>query len=259
MPALLSTVTVAAVGLTCKAVFATRLCSVQVTGLGTLLNALEHTNGRGVVTVSNHISTLDDPLTWGILPARCFFSSRTTRWALGASDVVFTNPVFSTFFHLGQTIETFRGQGVYQKAVDSAIHKLDNGGWVHLFGEGKIYQPNAYPKDSQGLSHLPRFKWGVGRILMESSHKLPMVIPMWLTGYERLMPEGRPFPYKYIPRFGTKLGVAIGDPIPPEQLLAAMSSNPHDTDASRSQVTALVHDHVEALGRRASANPSLLT
>jgi hypothetical protein len=38
--------------------------------------------------------------------------------------------VFSTFFRLGQTIETFRGQGIYQKAVDIAIQKVENGGWV---------------------------------------------------------------------------------------------------------------------------------
>ena len=72
-----------------------------------------------------------------------------------------TDSVFSTFFRLGQTIETFRGQGIYQKAVDAASHKVDNGGWVHLFSEGKVNQPQAYPIDFEGLARLPRFKWGV--------------------------------------------------------------------------------------------------
>ena len=37
-------------------------------------------------------SSLDDPVTWGVLPARYYFQSHTTRWALGASDIIFTNP-----------------------------------------------------------------------------------------------------------------------------------------------------------------------
>lgn len=35
--------------------------------------------------------SLDDPLTWGVLPARCFLNLRDMRWALGASDIMFTN------------------------------------------------------------------------------------------------------------------------------------------------------------------------
>ena len=38
--------------------------------------------------------------------------------------------VFSAFFSLGQTIETFRGKGIYQAAVDIAIQKVNLGGWV---------------------------------------------------------------------------------------------------------------------------------
>ena len=40
--------------------------------------------------------------------------------------------VFSTFFKLGQTLETFRGRGIYQEAVDTAIHKLNQGHWVRF-------------------------------------------------------------------------------------------------------------------------------
>ena len=49
----LSTLTVAYVGLTCKAVLSTGLCSVKVTGLNHLLNALQANDGRGVVTGSS--------------------------------------------------------------------------------------------------------------------------------------------------------------------------------------------------------------
>ena len=62
--------------------------------------------------------------------------------------------------------------GVFQPAVDNAIKKLDEGGWVHFFGEGKVNQPYQYEllrstKEAGGTSgvenlvaRLPRFKWG---------------------------------------------------------------------------------------------------
>lgn len=39
----------------------------------------------------NHISVLDEPLMWGTLPWWTFQSPRTTRWTLGASDIIFKN------------------------------------------------------------------------------------------------------------------------------------------------------------------------
>jgi monolysocardiolipin acyltransferase len=100
--------------------------------------------------ILNRQFRLDDPITWGVLPARLHWSSRTTRWTLGASDIMFTNPyvnkvsyilsfpelsclpdsAFSAFFRAGQVLETFRGRGIYQPAVDTAIEKLDQGQWV---------------------------------------------------------------------------------------------------------------------------------
>jgi hypothetical protein len=41
-----------------------------------------------------------------------------------------SDSVFSAFFREGQVLETFRGRGIYQPAVDTAIEKLDQGQWV---------------------------------------------------------------------------------------------------------------------------------
>lgn len=46
----------------------------------------------------------------------------------------------------------------------------------------------------------------------------PVIIPMWLTGFDQLMPEGRAFPYKYLPRPGAELSVTFGNPIPPSTI-----------------------------------------
>ncbi|KAG6866492.1 hypothetical protein C0991_003036 [Blastosporella zonata] len=294
---LVSRATVTAVGLTCKAVLNLGFCSVKVDGLHHLHSALHasaRNAGQGIITgwltvhfhfcpadkhkVANHISTLDDPVTWGVLPTRYYLSSRTTRWALGASDVMFTNPIFSAFFRHGQTLETFRGKGVHQPAVDAAIHKLDQGEWVHLYGEGKINQPETYQTDASGIARLPRFKWGVGRILMETLNP-PVIVPMWLTGFDKLMPEGRSFPYKYLPRYGAQLSVTFGSPIPSEEILDALgtltpkapppdavkpvgwvkdkvseqlqapSIGEEDLLKIRANVTAVIQRHVEGLGR----------
>jgi len=100
----------------------------------------------------------------------------------------------------------------------------------------------------------------------------PVVIPMWITGFDQLMPEGRPFPYKYLPRIGARLGVTFGDPIPAIELLealhpssslvnasqsiksnvssAAIGPSPDDptTALIRQRVTAIIHREVERLG-----------
>ena len=44
---------------------------------------------RGLVTVMNHSSLLDDPFTWGILPFKFFLSPANIRWSLGADNVCF--------------------------------------------------------------------------------------------------------------------------------------------------------------------------
>ncbi|KAI0740387.1 acyltransferase-domain-containing protein [Earliella scabrosa] len=216
----LSKATVSAVGLFSKALLNIGFCSsVTVNGLDNLLHALEddeRRKGRGVITMSNHISTLDDPVVWGVLPSRFYRDSRMTRWTLGASDIMFTNPVFSTFFRYGQVIETFRGNGIFQPAIDTAIEKLNRGEWIHLFGEGKV-NPDSGNKESPNAGRLLRFKWGVGRIIMEAE-KAPVIIPMWLTGFDKLMPEGRPFPYKFLPRPGAALSVTFGKPVPAQDI-----------------------------------------
>lgn len=298
MAELLSTATITATGLLCKAFLNSGLCSITVSNLHILLDALRNNkrrrHGQGVVTVANHISTLDDPLVWGTLPAKLYLNSSTTRWSLGASDIMFTNPLFSAFFRNGQVLETFRGNGIFQPSVDIAIKQLNEGNWVHLFGEGKVNQPPNYPR-SHGVARLPRFKWGVGRILMETAVP-PVIIPMWLTGFDKLMPEHRVFPYKYFPKLGIRLGVAFGDPIPVEEIMAVLSAHSYEPlvtegsvefkpsdkfhqsarvgctvmqaeerfalgrerkrqlDVMRSDVTAIVQRAVEVLGRQVSGN-----
>ncbi|KAF8603296.1 acyltransferase-domain-containing protein [Ceratobasidium sp. AG-I] len=207
-----SFLTIGTIGLGSKALLNTICSGVTINGLQHLLTALDETNrnGRGIITVSNHISVVDDPLVWGALPAgKCILTPRNMRWTLGASDIMFTNPVYGWFFRNGQVIETVRGAGVHQPALDIAVAKLNSGAWVHVFPEGKVNQESCKP-DGQ----LLRFKWGVGRLIM-STIETPTIIPMYISGLHKVMPEPRRF--KFLPRPGHHISITFGDPAAPTQ------------------------------------------
>ncbi len=93
---------------------------------------------------------------------------------------MFTSPLLSKFFRNGQCIETHRDGGIYQKAIDESIAKLSSGEWIHLFPEGYVNVSTS--------TKLRRFKWGISRMLLEAE-KLPTVVPIWITGFDQLMPE----------------------------------------------------------------------
>ncbi|XP_073390283.1 N-acylphosphatidylethanolamine synthase isoform X2 [Physcomitrium patens] len=111
--------------------------------------------GTPLVTVSNHMSTLDDPLMWGIRglpladPKRC-------RWTLAAEDICFTNVFFSYFFRLGKCIPITRGAGIYQPHMAEALERLNEGEWLNTFPEGKVCQE---------LGPLRRLKWGTASLI----------------------------------------------------------------------------------------------
>ncbi|KAH7334033.1 acyltransferase-domain-containing protein [Rhizoctonia solani] len=202
-----SRLTLATIGLCGRLFLNTACASVKIHGLQYLLTALDEAGrkDRGIITVANHISVVDDPLVWSALPVgRCILNPRNMRWTLGASDIMFTNPVYNWFFHNGQVIETVRGAGVHQPAVDTAVAKLNSGAWVHVFPEGKVNQESC-----QAGGKLLRFKWGVGRMIM-STTKVPVIIPMHISGLQKVMPEPRQF--KFLPRPGHHISITFGDP-----------------------------------------------
>ncbi|KAJ9092616.1 hypothetical protein QFC19_008654 [Naganishia cerealis] len=92
---------------------------------------------------------------------------------------MFTNPVLSKYFSSGQVIETVRGGGVFQPAIDDAIRKLDQGEWVSLFAVW-------YGQQDIASSNLTRF--------------------------DDVMPDTRKH-LRFLPRPGKSVSITIGQPI----------------------------------------------
>ncbi|KAK9919887.1 hypothetical protein M0R45_028461 [Rubus argutus] len=174
-------VAVPVIGNVCH-VFMNGLNRVQVYGLEKLHDALlRRPKDKPLITVSNHVASMDDPLVIAaLLPPNHFFRSV-------------------------KVLSVSRGDGIYQKGMDIAISKLNQGGWVHIFPEGS--------RSRDGGKTMGASKRGVGRLVLDADN-IPMVVPFVHSGMQDIMPIGAS-----IPRIGKTVTVVIGDPIYFDDLL----------------------------------------
>ncbi|KAF2875351.1 hypothetical protein BDV95DRAFT_564967 [Massariosphaeria phaeospora] len=131
-----SAFTMGAVAMICRG-FLYGLSKPEAHGLDQFLQLLDERDDvegrqRGLITVSNHVSIVDDPLIWGILPLRYTWSPDNMRWGLGSFDLCFQNKFTSTFFTLGQVLPTHRTAhsafgGLFQPTMTQAIRLLSRG------------------------------------------------------------------------------------------------------------------------------------
>lgn len=184
--------------------FTSLLSFTTVQNLETLTELIKsRPKGTPLLTVSNHMSTLDDPLMWG-LPGISALDHKVLRWILTAEDICFTNPVFSYFFRLGKCIPVTRGGGIYQPAMSEALDRLNEGEWLHSFPQGKVMQDDVA---------LPRLKWGVGRLIARAAVP-PIVLPLAHSGFERVMPEEYMFGRRpLIPLCFKRISIVVGEPM----------------------------------------------
>ncbi|OMP03289.1 Tafazzin [Corchorus olitorius] len=216
---MLQAVAVPLLGNVCH-VFMNGLNRVQVYGLEKLHDALlNRPRNKPLLTVSNHVASMDDPLVIAsLLPPRVLLDAQNLRWTLCASDRCFNNPVTAAFFRSVKVLPVSRGDGIYQKGMDMAILKLNSGGWVHIFPEGS--------RSRDGGKVVRPSKRGVGRLVLDAD-TTPIVLPFVHTGMQDIMPIGANFP-----RIGKTVTVLIGDPIHFDDILNAEET----TDASRGKL-----------------------
>ncbi|CAO3595112.1 unnamed protein product [Absidia cylindrospora] len=137
----------------------------------------------------------------------------------------------ATFFSMGKAIPTIRGGGIYQPAVDFAIDRLNHGGWIHVFPEGKVNQ----------TEEMLRFKWGIGRLIMESD-VCPIVIPMWHQGMDQVRPLRGPFVQLFKP-----VMVVFGEPLDCQPILDAWNKGDLTEEETRIRLTAKMVDAINQL------------
>ncbi|KAF2074086.1 hypothetical protein CYY_004615 [Polysphondylium violaceum] len=201
-PKIVSRVLMASVGLLCKFWLGFNTVTVHNGDLLTQQVEKTHKERNPLITVCNHISNLDDPICWGILPVNLICNASSARWTLGASNILFSNQLRSKFFELGKCIKIVRGDGIYQEGMTEVIDRLTEGQWLNIFPEGRVNQSGS----------LLYFKWGVGRMVAECFRKTgitPTVLPIYHNGLQHSMPLGQ----KAIPRPFQKLDIFVGETI----------------------------------------------
>eukprot|EP01133_Synstelium_polycarpum_P001016 gene1016-1156_t len=241
-PRILSKFLFTAVGATCSAYL--KLCTTRLTNWDRFEDIMKHrrdyladpsklhpaaershgtyifdrnNNLRPLITVSNHIANLDDPILWGNLPWSVQSEPSSMRWTLGAADILFTNPIVSTFFSLGKCIKIVRGGGIYQQGIEETLDRMAEGQWIHLFPEGKVNQSKQ----------LLYFKWGVGRLIAESKVS-PIILPIYHKGLEQAMPLNAQGAVTIpIPRPFKRFEVFVGEPFECDELVDAFKADPN--------------------------------
>ncbi|CAN6250561.1 unnamed protein product [Urochloa humidicola] len=198
--------------------------------------------GTPLLTVSNHMSTVDDPLMWGFkgFPTS---DAKLGRWVLTAEDICFRNVVMSYMFRLGKCVPIARGGGIYQEHMNEALDVLINGDWLHSFPEGKIAQDDE---------PIRRLKWGTASLIVRAP-VTPIVLPIVHSGFEKVMPEnlffGRRPP---VPLWGKKIDIIIGDPIEFDMasLKQEASAVPHDSSSERKGWPVITPDGLDEAAQR---------
>ncbi|XP_066349020.1 N-acylphosphatidylethanolamine synthase-like isoform X3 [Miscanthus floridulus] len=232
----------AAVGAFAKA-YASLLNTTTVHNADALLRLVSSRfPGTPLLTVSNHMSTLDDPLMWGFkgFPTS---DAKLGRWVLTAEDICFKNVVMSYMFRLGKCIPITRGGGIYQEHMNEALDVLKNGGWLHTFPEGKIAQDD-HP--------IRRLKWGTASLIVRAPIT-PIVLPIVHSGFEKVMPEksffGRRPP---VPLCSKKIDIIVGEPIEFDMpsLKQEASMVPHDSSSERKGWPTITPDGLDEAAQR---------
>lgn len=219
-----------------------KLWMTTLSGKVTVINSepfirtlLDKDRTQPLLTITNHTSTVDDPLIWSVLPFRAYLHPwRTMRWSLVAHNICFINKPVANFFLLGQCLPIIRGAGIHQPGMQKAVELLNSGRWVHIFPEGKVNQESKT---------LLKFKWGVGRLIMESQIP-PIVVPIWHKGMDAVMPEGRDYT---VPLPGKPITIRFGNPINFAPLLAEWQAGRLDDAQTRIEITRKIFDAMKQL------------
>ena len=209
---------------------------------------------RGVITVSNHASTVDDP---GIIavcqPYAAVWKPKRMRYVLCADGACFRKQTMlqralGVLAEAGRALPITRGGGMDQPSMRKLPALLDRGEWVHMFPSGKT---NPDP------STLAPFKRGVGSTVLDCVRP-PTIIPFYHHGVQSVMPPPSDPDVMYVaPSTGNHIHILFGEPISvddlmpkkPRRLLSA-----EERDAVSEAIANRMHAAVDALRKEMLAS-----
>lgn len=176
--------------------------------------------GTPLITVSNHCSSLDEPLLFSALipwPIKQW----QLRYSLCNDNMfyVFGKVFAQLFFYAARGLPIFRSQSVNQPYFWRFCNKARDGGWCHIFPEGRIWQP--WKLQNKGV-RLGDLRPGVGKLIAhcDTSKHPPVVLPFYHTGMHRVLPQ---FPnskkQSMPPKIGNTIRIRVGEPIDMSDLL----------------------------------------
>lgn len=198
--------------------------------------------GRGLVTVSNHVTAVDDPgMVATLIDAKDFASPVHLRWQMCAADRCFRARALLPMFRGGRVLPVLRGGGTSHHFIDDVVRKLEAGDWVHVFPTGKR------DPDSRSLGPL---KPGVGRIVA-SCEQTPVVVPFYHYGMERIQCKARG---EVLPiTFGANMHLFVGEPLDFEPLVRAHRATGSSEQQLHAAIVAKVDGAMRELQARALA------
>ena len=96
-----------------------------------LEQGLQRPSGTALLSVSNHIATVDDPhLLASIVPLRTLANAKEMRWGVCGDDVCFRpGTTLCRLSDAAKVLPIRRGGGVWQPELDVIIQKLRDGDW----------------------------------------------------------------------------------------------------------------------------------
>lgn len=226
-PPLLRAAVLAAAGGAARA-FMAGAARTEVSGAERLAAALDRPPGRGLITVSNHVASIDDPLvTAALLPAGTLLRPAALRWTLCATDRCFRHAAIAPFFRAGKVLPVERGKGMNQPGMRAAAARLAAGDWVHVFPEGTR-------GGGDGGSRMLPARRGVGWLAATAAAAPaappPLILPWVHSGMGEVVPRGAA-----VPRVGQTVRILVGEPVEIGDLVAAAAAQgwrPRDLHAA---------------------------
>ena len=210
-----------------------------------LHDGLRRPVGTAMLSVSNHISTMDDPgMLAAIVPLGTLLDPDAMRWGVCAEDVCFKpGSWLQRCASTAKVMPVRRGGGVWQAELDAVIAKLRTGDWVHYFPEGVIRQ------DGQ----LRLFRRGVGRLVAAVPEPGALIVlPFYHTGADKVQPTTQTATSVFsAPNLGTPIHVIFGAHHPRTQA----PSVPPTAAPSRRDATSHARPSVPLAHGRVRAGP----